>query len=109
MLAKGRLLGIQFETLFEDNLYMEISKHAIRLAEKLRSAFLEKGYPMLVENRTNQIFPIMPDAVLEKLGEKYGYCYQERVDETHSAVRFCTSWATLEENVDKLIEDLKNC
>lgn len=108
MLAKGRLLGIQFETLFEDNLYMEISKHAIRLAEKLRSAFLEKGYPMLVENRTNQIFPIIPDAVLEKLGEKYGYCYQERVDETHSAVRFCTSWATLEENVDELIADLKN-
>ena len=57
MLAKGRLLGIQFETLFEDNLYMEISKHAIRLAEKLRSAFLEKGYPMLVENRTIRFSP----------------------------------------------------
>lgn len=109
MLAKGRLLGIQFETLFEDDLYMEISRHAVRMAEKLRDAFREKGYPFLVENRTNQIFPIMPDSVLEKLAGTYGYCYQERVDETHSAVRFCTSWATREESVNSLIEDLKNC
>ena len=108
MLAKGLLLCIKFETQVDDHLYIEVSEEAIRLADLLPSAFLEKGYPMLVENRTNQIFPIIPDAVLEKLGEKYGYCYQERVDETHSAVRFCTSWATLEENVDELIEDLKN-
>lgn len=103
MLAKGRLLGIQFETLFTDNLYLEISKEAIRLAEKLRKAFVEKGYPFLVENRTNQIFPILPDEHLERLGKDFGYCYQERVDETHSAVRFCTGWATREENVDALI------
>ncbi len=109
MLAKGRLLGIQFETLFEDDLYMEISRHAIRMAEKLREAFREKGYPFLVENRTNQIFPVMPDSVLEKLSGSYGYSYQERVDDTHSAVRFCTSWATKEENVNSLIEDLNNC
>lgn len=109
MLAKGRLLGIQFETLFEDDLYMEISRHAIRMAEKLREAFREKGYPFLVENRTNQIFPVMPDSVLEKLSGSYGYSYQERVDDIHSAVRFCTSWATKEENVNSLIEDLKNC
>ena len=109
MLAKGRLLGIQFETLFEDDLYLEISRHAIRMAEKLREAFREKGYPFLVENRTNQIFPVMPDSVLEKLSGSYGYSYQERVDDTHSAVRFCTSWATKEENVNSLIEDLNNC
>lgn len=107
MLAKGRLLGVQFEALFEDGLYFEISKHAIRMADKLRAAFDEAGYPYLVENKTNQIFPVMPDAVLEQLGQKYGYCYMERVNETHSAVRFCTSWATKEENVDQLIEDLK--
>ena len=88
---------------------MEISRHAIRMAEKLREAFREKGYPFLVENRTNQIFPVMPDSVLEKLSGSYGYSYQERVDDIHSAVRFCTSWATKEENVNSLIEDLKNC
>lgn len=108
MLAKGRLLGVQFEALFEDGLYFEVSRHAIRMADKLREAFEEAGYPYLVENKTNQIFPVMPDAVLEQLGKKYGYCYMERVDETHSAVRFCTSWATKEENVDQLICDLKN-
>ena len=51
----------------------------------------------------------MPDSVLEKLSGSYGYSYQERVDDIHSAVRFCTSWATKEENVNSLIEDLKNC
>lgn len=106
MLAKGRLLGIQFETLFENGLYMTISQHAIKLADKLRAAFVEKGYSFLVENTTNQIFPIMEDEKLEVLKQKYGYCYQQRVDETHSAVRFCTSWATKEENVDALIADL---
>lgn len=103
MLAKGRLLGLQFDTLFTDGLYETLSRHAILMAEKLRAAFEEKGYPYLVYNRTNQIFPIIPDKDLKRLGEKFGYCYQERVDETHSAVRFCTSWATREENVDELI------
>ena len=109
MLAKGRLLGIQFETLFEDDLYMEISRHAIRMAEKLREAFREKGYPFLVENRTNQIFSCNARFRSGKLSSSYGYSYQERVDDTHSAVRFCTSWATKEENVNSLIEDLNNC
>ncbi len=107
MLAKGRLLGVQFEALFEDGLYMEISRHADRLADKLREAFTQVGFPFLVENQTNQIFPVIPDSVLKKLGENYGYTYQERVDETHSAVRFCTSWATKEDNIDRLIADLK--
>lgn len=107
MLAKGRLLGIQFETLFENGLYLEISRHAIGLADKLRAAFVEAGYPFMVENTTNQIFPVLPDEHLEKLKENYGYCYQQRIDEGHSAVRFCTSWATKEENVDSLIADLR--
>lgn len=107
MLAKGRLLGLQFDTLFTDDLYWEISRHAIALAEKLRAAFEEKGYPYLVPNRTNQIFVILPDEHLQKLGEKFGYCYDHQVDETHSAVRFCTSWATKEENVDALIQSIQ--
>lgn len=108
MLAKGRLLGVQFEVLFENGLYFEISEHAIRMAEKLRQALKECGYPFLVESGTNQIFPIMPDEKLHQLEGKFSYCYQERVDETHSAVRFCTSWDTKEENVDALIKELKN-
>ena len=107
MLAKGRLLGVQFEALFEDGLYLEISRHADRLADKLREAFTQAGFPFLVENQTNQIFPVIPDSVLKKMGENYGYTYQERVDETHSTVRFCTSWATKEDNIDRLIADLK--
>ena len=106
MLAKGRLLGIQFQALFEDGLYMELARHADRLADKLREAFGNAGYPFLIESRTNQIFPIMPDEKLGALKEKYSFSYQQRVDETHSAVRFCTSWATKEEAVEELIGDL---
>lgn len=108
MLAKGRLLGIQFLTLFEDNLYMELALHADRLADKLRAAIYDAGYPFLVESRTNQIFPILPDTLLDSLKENYSYSYDHRVDETHSAVRFCTSWATGENAVDRLINDIKN-
>jgi threonine aldolase len=107
MLAKGRLLGIQFDTLFTDELYFNISAHAIALAEKLRSAFEEKGYPYLVPNRTNQIFVILPDVDLEKLGKDFGISYDHRVDADHSAVRFCTSWATTEANVLALIDAIK--
>ena len=106
MLAKGRLLGVQFETLFEDGLYYRISEHAIGLADKLREALVQKGYAFLVENTTNQIFPIMEDSKLNELKENFGFCYQQRIDETHSAVRFCTSWATKEENIDQLIAAL---
>lgn len=107
MLAKGRLLGLQFDTLFTDNLYMEIAAHAIAMAERLRETFEQKGYPYLVKNRTNQIFVILPDRDLERLGERFGYCYDHRVDAEHSAVRFCTSWATTEANVDALTEAIR--
>ncbi len=106
MLAKGRLLGIQFLTLFEDDLYTEISQYANDLAEQIRETLGRKQVPLLVENRTNQIFPILPDDVLAKLGEKYCYTYQQRVDEAHSAVRFCTSWATKKSAVEELCNDL---
>ena len=106
MLAKGRLLGIQFQTLFEDGLYWQISRHAIDMAMKLKKAFQACGYGFYVENSTNQQLPVLPDAVLEKLAGKYSYSFWEKTDESHSAVRFCTSWATKEENVDALIADL---
>ncbi len=108
MLAKGRLLGIQFLALLEDNLYFEISAHADRLAEKLREAIRAVGFPFLVESHTNQVFAILPDEALEKLGREYCFSYQQRMDDTHSAVRFCTSWATTEEQVARLCESIAN-
>ena len=107
MLAKGRLLGVQFDALMSDNLYFELGAHAVRLADKLRSCLEELGYPYLVPGITNQVFPILPDALLEKLAEQYVFCEQERVDAHHRAVRFCTSWATREEAVDALCNDLR--
>ena len=107
MLAKGRLLGVQFETLFEDGLYFEISKHALTLADRLREAIREAGYDFYVDSPTNQIFPILPDAVLKQLAERYAYTYQCRVSETMSAVRLCTSWATRPEHIDAFCGDLK--
>lgn len=102
MLAKGRLLGVQFDALMEDDLYEKIAAHADRLADKLRHCLKELGVPFLVENTTNQLFPVLPDGVLDALAEDFVFSEQERVDETHRAVRFCTSWATKEESVDAL-------
>lgn len=102
MLAKGRLLGVQFDALMEDDLYEKIAAHADRLADKLRHCLKELGVPFLVENTTNQLFPVLPDGVLDALAEDFVFSEQERVGETHRAVRFCTSWATKEESVDAL-------
>ncbi len=107
MLAKGRLLGIQFLTLFEEGLYFSGAAHANRLADKIRGTLKELNIPFLVENCTNQIFPVMQDAVWEKLGERYCFSYEKRVNETCSAMRICTSWATGREAVEQLCEDLK--
>ena len=107
MLAKGRLLGIQFDTLFTDNLYFAISEKAVEQAEKIRRAMDKKGYTYVAPNHTNQIFVVMPDEDLEKLSERFQYSYDSRVDEKHSCVRFCTSWATLDKNVDALCEALE--
>ena len=106
MLAKGRLLGVQFETLFTDDLYFNISKHALILAERLRDAITEAGFGFYAESPTNQLFPVLPDEILEQLRERYAYTYQCRVSDTHSAIRLCTSWATLEEHVEAFCADL---
>ena len=109
MLAKGRLLGIQFDTLFTDDLYFKISAHADELAMKLKKIFLEKGYGLRYDSYTNQQFPILPDSHIEKLKEKYVFEFWEKVSDTESAVRFCTSWATKPEVVDELIRDIMAC
>lgn len=108
MLAKGRLLGIQFLTLLEDGLYEEIAAKAVKQAMRLKEAFLEKGYPLFYNSYTNQQFPIMPKQHLEQLREKYSFEMWATLDDEYSAVRFCTSWATKDENIDALIADLDN-
>lgn len=108
MLAKGRLLGLQFDTLFTDDLYFQIAARANRLADQIRRTLEELNVPLLVPGTTNQIFPILPDAALAILGKDFTFSEQERVDETHRAVRFCTSWATTQENTDKLCAALKS-
>ncbi len=105
MLAKGRLLGVQFETLFEDGLYYEITKHANDMAMQIKKALADKGYKFLVESSTNQQFPIMPNEHLEKIGKNFSYSYwQDAEEEGYTVVRFCTSWATTQENVDELVK-----
>ena len=106
MLAKGRLLGIQFLELFRDGLYFEIAKHAIDMAMILKEGLKEKGYSFFMDSVTNQKFIMIEDEKLEKIREKYGVTYQQRYDETHSVIRLCTSWATTEENVRSLLADL---
>ena len=107
MLAKGWLLGIQFSELFRDGLYFELSDHAQALAMRLKAALTEWNVPFLVDSPTNQQFPVLPDGVLDALAEKYSFSEQQRVDETHRAVRFCTSWATQQAQLDALISDLR--
>lgn len=107
LLAKGRLLGIQFETLFEDGLYYEIASHAVEMAMMIREAFIKKGFSFRYDSVTNQQFPILRNNVLSELGKKYSFSFWEKFDDNHSVVRFCTSWATKKENVEMLIEDIK--
>lgn len=108
MLAKGRLLGIQFKTLFEDGLYQSVAAHAVTQAMRIREAFAEKGMAFRYKSMTNQQFPILPDAALKKLGETYSYSFWEKINAHSTAVRFCTSWATQPEHVDMLIRDIQN-
>lgn len=107
MLAKGWLLGIQFEALLEDGLYMKISEHADRMADRIRNTLYQLKYPLLINGVTNQIFPILPDAMLEQLKQNFTFTEQERIDEEHRAVRFCTSWATESDAVDALCAELE--
>lgn len=102
LLAKGRLLGIQFDTLFENNLYFEISRHAILMSDRLREAFREKGYEFFIETKTNQIFVILENAFMENLRKEVCFEFWERKDAEHTVVRFASSWATKEEDIEKL-------
>ena len=106
LVAKGRLLGVQFDTLFSDDLYMKISRHAIEMAELMRSIFREKGYEFFMETTTNQIFITLPDARKAELDKSCVMSFWEKPDPEHTVVRFATSWATIREDVLALAEIL---
>ena len=106
MLAKGRLLGVQFEALFTDGLYFEISKNAIDRAEEMKSLFKSRGYEFLIDSPTNQQFVILTEEQMKAIGGKCRFCFWERVDERRCAVRFATSFATTAEDIAVLAEIL---
>ena len=102
LLAKGRLLGIQFDTLFTDNLYFEISRHAILMAERLKELFTEKGYRFYLQSPTNQQFVILENRKMEALQKQVAFSFWEQFDEAHTVVRFATSWSTSGEDIAEL-------
>lgn len=102
LLAKGRLLGIQFDTLFTDGLYFKISRHAIMMAEELKTVFRENGFDFYLESPTNQQFIILENRRMEKLKKQVGFSFWEKYDDNHTVVRFATSWSTTEEELDML-------
>ena len=106
LLAKGWLLGLQFETLFTDNLYFDISKNAIDMAELLKEGLIAKGYKLFLDSPTNQQFVIMDNTKLKDLDGKVGYGFWEKYDDTHTVIRFATDWATTKEDVDTLMSIL---
>ena len=131
MLAKGWLLGLQFATLFEpangesageptpatdgraseapaqEPLYLAIARQADEQALRIKATFAQAGVPFFIESPTNQQFVVMPDRVLDDLAKKYVFEYEQRIDDAHSCVRFCTSWSTKPEDVDALVADIE--
>ena len=102
LLAKGRLLGVQFDTLFTDDLYFKISKNAIDRAEELKSAFSEKGYKFFIDSPTNQQFVILENSKMQELQKSVKFSFWEKYDENHTVVRFATSWASTSEKISEL-------
>lgn len=102
LLAKGRLNGIQFDVLFTDDLYLKISKHAIAMADRMEKIFLDKGYRFFIESPTNQKFVILENKKKMELEKEVKFSFWEKYDENHTVVRFATSWATQESDLDLL-------
>ncbi len=105
--AKGRLYGVQFNTLFTDDLYLSISKHAIDKAGEIKAIFEEAGVPFFLDSPTNQQFVILENTKMEELGKYVRFGFWEKYDETHTVVRFASSWATTDEGIRELQEAVK--
>jgi threonine aldolase len=106
LLAKGRLLGVQFGALFTDNLYFHIARHAVELAMLLKQGFIAKGYQPFIDSPTNQQFFTLPNEVMDRLAQHHTFEMWGRRGDTHTTVRFVTSWATKREDVEALITEL---
>ena len=107
LLAKGRLAGIQFGVFFTDGLYESIGKPAIQAAAQIKAALLQSGYKLYLDTPTNQVFCIVSNEVMERIAKNVEFGFWEKYDETHSVIRFATSWATTEEDTQKLIRLLR--
>ncbi len=106
LLAKGWLLGLQFDTLFTDDLYFNISRNAIEMAEILKEGLKERGYKIFLDSPTNQQFVVVEDEKLKELDKNVRYGFWEKYDDTHTVIRFATDWATTRDDVDKLMKFL---
>ena len=102
MLAKGRILGIQFDVLFTDDLYLKISRNVIEKANRLKEIFHKKNYKFYMETPTNQQFIVMSNDKIKELKQKISFGFWEKYDDTHTVVRFATSWATTDEAINEL-------
>jgi len=107
LLAKGRLIGIQFLELFKDDIFFDLAKHANIMAQLLNKGIRDCDYEFLIDSPTNQIFPILPNKIIEKLKGKYSFYIWQKIDEDNSAIRLVTSWATVEAAVKSFIDDLR--
>ena len=108
MLAKGRLLGVQFAAILQDDLWLQTARHANELAQRLAAALTAMGVPLYAASPTNQVFPIFTNAQVEALRQNFSFEFIARVDENHSAIRFVTSWATSPEDVETLLEAVRS-
>ncbi len=107
ILAKGRLLGVQFDAILKDGLYLELAAHANRLAERLTKGLTDMNIPLLASSPSNQVFPIFPNSVVEQLEKDFTFEIQERVDDTHTCIRFVTAWYSADEDVTALLNAIK--
>jgi threonine aldolase len=107
MLAKGWLLGIQFEELFQNNLFFDMASHANAMAGKLRTALTDKGFSFAYDSQTNQLFPVFSNEMIAELAKEFTFNMDKKIDETHSSIRLVTSWATTEDGVEEFIRFLK--
>ncbi len=108
LMSKGRLLGIQFLELFKNDLFFELAKHANMMAARISKALEDADFSLFVRSTTNQIFPVLPNGLIEKLQKKYGFYVWKKIDKYSSVIRLVTSWATLESEVNEFISDLNS-
>ena len=107
MIAKGRILGIQFLELFKEDLFFNLAKHANKMASKLSENIEKLGYKSMIKSTSNQIFIVLPNNLIKEMSKKYLFIKWSSIDDGNSAIRLVTSWATKEEAVDRFVEDLK--